>query len=228
MLREGEGGLQWGPGGWGGVTCWVTAATKLTPPVSPVTGSGHHVSPDASLQDGWAPFLGPGVQKSAWHGLSRGGTGHGASSCAPWMAGGWPATGRGPVRLGGGATASGPAPRGPTGPRTSAAPAVAPRGRTRGWFLLGVVGNFSSSAQARVGRAPGWRFFFTVWKRWEGAQMREVGASARKTPPEPGARGPGSGGGSPRLRVSWRCRPCRESWWGRRALLLLLLVAGRV
>lgn len=75
------------------------------------------------------------------------------------------------------------------------------------------------------------RFFFTVWKRWEGAQMREVGASARKTPPEPGARGPGSGGGSPacgsRLRVSWRCRPCRESWWGRRALLLLL-VAGRV
>lgn len=113
----GQGRLQWGPGGWGGVTCWVPAATKLTPPVSPVTGGRHHVSPDANagLQDGWAPFLGPASSSPP------GRDAPGASARAPWMAGGGQQRAEASqpgsqFRSGGGATASGPAPKGPAGP----------------------------------------------------------------------------------------------------------------
>lgn len=167
----GEGGLQWGPGGWGGVTCWVPAATELTPPVSPVTGGRHHVSPEASLRDGWAPFLGPASRSPPGRDSPGAAGAWGLFLCSleGGRAGGQQRAEAGQpgsqFRSGGGATASGPAPKGPAGPCE------------RGWFLLGVVGNVSSSAPARAGGHQGGEVFLHSMEKVGGAQMREVRAS---------------------------------------------------
>lgn len=163
MRRAGEGGLQWGPRGWGGVTCWVPAATELTPPVSPVTGGRHHVSPEASLRDGWAPFLGP---------TSRSPPGRGS----PGAAG---ARGLFLCSLDGGRAASNgqrPDSLGPSSGREEGLQPVALLPGAQLWLWVGVrgasffgggvVGNFSSSARpGRVGIRVE-KFFFTVWRRW--------------------------------------------------------------
>lgn len=134
---------------------------------------------------GWLGSLpGPRVQKPAWHGLSGGGTGTGPLPVLPaWREGGRPANGQAeapsagvPAQVGRG-TASGPAPRAPQGP-----PPVLPqlglwvgaRGAGFSWGRLAT--SVPPPGPGRGGHGVE-NAFFTVWRRWEGAQMREVGAS---------------------------------------------------
>lgn len=82
-----------------------------------------------------------------------------------------------------------------------------------GSFLLGMVGNFSSSTRPGQGYESGVEnYFFTVWKRrWKEHKLRKRGPLARKTLPEPGARGPGfeRGGLAPPAGLHGAEGPCR-------------------
>lgn len=212
------------------MTCWVPAAAKLTPPVSPVTGGGrHHVSPEASLQDGWAPFLGPESRSPLGSGAAGaqglflcsldGGRAGGRAGGQQRAEASQPGS---QFRSGGGATASGPAPRGPV---------VALGGRARGWFLRGGGGGgwqLQFLRPSQGGWASGWRSFSSQYG--EGGGSTDEGSAGlwlgrRRQSQVRGALGLGVA--RPACGSPWRCRPCQESWWGRRALLLLL-VAGRV
>lgn len=138
------------------------SSRQTNPPVSPVTGGRHHVSPDADagLQDGWAPFLGPASSSPP------GRDAPGASARAPWMAGGGQQRAEASqpgsqFRSGGGATASGPAPKGPAGPSCGSGGGVRGAGFFWGWLATSVPPPRPGRVGMRVEK-----FFFTVWRRW--------------------------------------------------------------
>lgn len=158
-----------GPWRLGRVTCWVTAAAKLTPPSgttsAPTPASRTPASRTAGLPS-WACVL-----TSAWHGLSGGGAGHGGlflCSLDGWQAGG---------RAGGQQMGGGPVSLGPSSGREEGLQPVAllpeaqqgPQLVLPGlWLWVGArgAGFFWGRLAASVppprpgrGRASGWRIF---------------------------------------------------------------------
>lgn len=143
--------------------------------------SGHHLCPNASLKNGWAPFIAPPPQKPAWHGpLWR--RRHRANSYAPWTSGqpqGIQQMDRGPVQpgshLGSGRRGSSQVallPGIPQGTQLVLAQLWFLGGHSPGGgFLLGMVGTVSSSTQARagVGVEGGEFFLHSMEKKVEGS-----------------------------------------------------------
>lgn len=173
---------------------------------------------------GWLGSLpGPRVQKSAWQGLSGGGTGTGPLPVLPgWRAGRRAASnGQRPVSLG-------PSSGREEGLQPVALLPRAPQGRARGaGFFWGWLAT-SVPPPGQGGWASGWRSFSSQYG--EGGGSTDEGSAGlwleeRRQSQVRGALGLGVA--RPACGSPWHCRPCRESWWGRRALLLLL-VAGRV
>lgn len=164
--------------------------------------SWHHLCPTSSLQGSWAPFSGSSSISPPGTDLCGGG-GHWASSCAPWSSGqpeGCPANGAeaqfslGPI-LGReqGWSRVARLPWTPQGTQLVPPQLWISGGHSGGEsFLLGMVGNFSSSTQARagVGVKGGELFLHSMEKRVEGAQIREVGASGQKNTARARCEGP--------------------------------------
>lgn len=164
--------------------------------------SWHHLCPSSSLQSSWAPFSDSSCISPPGTDLCGGG-GHWASSCAPWSSGqpeGRPANGAeaqfslGPI-LGWeqGWSRVAPLPWTPQG--TQLVPPllwISGGHSSGGSFLLGMVGNFSASTQARAGTGVkgGELFLHSMEKKVEGAQIREVGASGQKNTARARCEGP--------------------------------------
>lgn len=177
-------------------------------------GSWHHLCPDAAGLRmagllSWAPRPEGRLARPLWR-RHR----HRASSCAPWTAGGRPVTGQRPCSLG--------ARSGREGLGQWPCSHVCGPGCGSGWVPAGLASSgggwqlqFLRPGLGGVG--IGWRTLSSQYgEGGRGAQTGEWGPLARKTRPEPGARGPGPGVAAqparPRGSVAGACP---ERWWGR-------------